>query len=118
MGVYATTPSVRKALKVMPKISSSAFPIFIWENGTDSSNDGLVNSYRAAATNQISNNRVVFGNWLDVVLGIFGNGIDVVVNPFSLDLQAEVRIVLNSWIDVGVRHSESFVWSTDAGNQS
>jgi hypothetical protein len=99
-------------------VASSTFPIYIWEPGdfNDGSQDGVVNSYRAAATNQISNNLVAFGNWEDVIHALWG-GYDVVVNPFARDTDAVVRITVNTFGDVAVRHAASFAWSTDAGNQ-
>jgi hypothetical protein len=44
-------------------------------------------------------------------------GFDVVVNPYSLDTTAEVRITVNTFIDVAVRHAASFCASTDSANQ-
>ncbi len=114
---YVTTPSVRATLKVTPKVGTT-FPIFIWEEGdfADGSNDGEVNSYRAAVTNQIANNAVAFGNFEDCIQALFG-GFDVVVNPYSRDIDAVVRITVNTFGDVAVRHAASFAWSDDAGNQ-
>jgi HK97 family phage major capsid protein len=113
---YVTSPTTKTNLKAVSKIANSTFPIFIWEDGkwSDGSGDGTINSYRAASTNQISNDAVVFGHWADAVLGIFGSGVDLLVNPFSLDTEAKVRVTANSFIDSAVRHSASFVWS-DSG---
>lgn len=114
---YVTSPQVRGTLKGAPKIGST-FPIFIWEEGNwnDGTNDGEVNGYRAAATNQISENKVVFGNWNDAVVALWG-GFDVVVDPYTLATSAEVQITINTWLDLALRHVKSFAWSTDAGNQ-
>jgi HK97 family phage major capsid protein len=116
---YVTSPSVRGALKVTPKVPNSTFPIFVWEPGKfgDGSNDGEINSYRAAATNQIAGNLVAFGNWSDCIHALWG-GYDVVVNPYTRDTDAVVRITVNTFGDVAVRHAASFAWSDDAGNQS
>jgi hypothetical protein len=115
---YVADPSTRGVWKAAPKIAASTFPIFLWEKGDwgDGSNDGEVNSYRAACTNQISNNRVAFGNWSDVIHALWG-GYDIVVNPYSRDIDAVVRITVNTFGDVAVRHAASFAWSADAGNQ-
>ena len=114
---YVTTPTTKTNLKAVPKVANSTFPIFIWEDGkwADGSGDGTVNSYRAASTNQISGDAVVFGHWADAVLALFGTGVDLLVNPYSMDLEGKVRITLNSFIDVAVRHAASFVWSADSG---
>ncbi|HEV2350809.1 MAG TPA: phage major capsid protein [Terriglobia bacterium] len=115
---YVTTPAVRGAWKAIAKIGST-FPIFIWEAGdwADDSNDGEVNGYRAAATNQILNNAVAFGNWEDCIGPALWGGYDVVVNPYSRDTDGVVRVTVNTFGDVAVRHAPSFCWSMDAGNQ-
>jgi HK97 family phage major capsid protein len=116
---WATTPAVRAAWKAIPKVSASTFPIFLWEDGqwNDANNDGKINSYRAACTNQIANDTVFFGNWADLVLAVFGAGLDIVVNPYSLDTEAKIRVVVNSFVDVALRHAPSFCISSDSGAQ-
>ena len=116
---FITTPSVRGKWKTIPKTgTSNQFPIFLWEGGdwADEWNDGEVNGYRAAVSNQVLNNAVAFGNWADSGHAMWG-ALDVVVDPYSLSPNAEVRIAVNTWADVYIRHAASFVWSTDAGNQ-
>ena len=112
---YLTTPGVRGVLKVTPKIGST-FPIFIWETNPSYGDDGMVNSCRAAATNQLPSDLVVFGNFKDLVLASWG-GPDVIINPFSRDTDAVVRITIHTWADVAVLHPQSFVVSDDAGSQ-
>lgn len=115
---YVTTPSVRAKLKAAAKIGST-FPIFIWEayDWKDDSNDGEVNGYRAAVTNQILNNAVAFGNWEDCIGPAMWGGYDVIVNPYSRDTDAAVRVTVNTFGDVAVRHAASFCWSADSGAQ-
>lgn len=124
---YVTTPNVRGKWKTISKVTNQAS--FLWEvalpiafngpspdYGVGTMNDGVVNGYRAACTNQISSDYVAFGNWEEAILGLFG-GLDVVVDPYTSATSATVNIVVNSFIDVAVRHAASFAWSTDAGNQ-
>ena len=115
---FVTTPATRGAWKLIPKVASSTFPIFVWEKGEwgDGSNDGEVNAYRAAATNQVPGNIVFFGNWEDAIHALWG-GMDVVVNPYSRDTEAVVRITVNTFGDVAVRHAASFCVSSDSGAQ-
>ena len=115
---YVTSPDVRGKLKTAPKITSSTFPIFIWEDGNwaDGSNDGKVNSYRAAATNQITESKVAFGNWEDDILAMWG-GYDVVIDPYTSAASGVVNVVVNAFVDNCVRHAGSFAWSTDSGAQ-
>lgn len=115
---YATSPSVRGTLKSAAKLLTGATTVAaqpLWENaGTPG--EGMVNGYRAIASNQIQNNQVIFGNWSDVIHALYG-GYDVVVNPYSRDTDAAVRITINTFGDVAVRHAASFAVSSDAGNQ-
>jgi hypothetical protein len=114
---YITTPSVREKMKTTAKLGTT-FPIFIYEKGmwNDGSNDGEVNSYRIACTNQLSNNAVCFGHWADAIHAMWG-GFDVVVNIYSYDTTRQVQITINTFIDCIARHSASFCWSADQGNQ-
>jgi len=115
---YVTTPAVRAKLKAAAKIGTT-YPIFIWEKGewADGSNDGSVNGYRAAVTNQLLNNMVAFGNWEDCIGPAMWGGYDFIVNPYTLDTQGEVRVTCNTYGDVAVRHAQSFCWSADSGAQ-
>lgn len=115
---YVTTPNVRGKYKNVPKVGTT-FPVFIWEtfDWGDGYNDGVVNGYRAAATNQILNDGVVFGHWSDAIGPAMWGGYDVVVNPYTRDTDGVVRITVNTFGDVAVRHAASFCWSADSGAQ-
>jgi HK97 family phage prohead protease len=112
---YVTTPAVRGKLKLQPLIGST-FPVFIWQKleSDDGTNDGMVNDYRAASTNQVPNDLVIYGNWQDLIIAQWG-GYDVVVNPFSRDIDAVVRITVNTFGDIAIRHAASFTTSSDTG---
>jgi hypothetical protein len=77
---------------------------------------GEVNLYQAYSTNQMTDGEVVFGNWEDAILAMWG-GFDVVIDIYSKATEATVNIVINTFIDVGVRHAASFAWSDDSGAQ-
>lgn len=115
---YVTTPGTKAKWKTTLKVPSGTTPVYIWEEGNygGETNDGKVNMYRAASTNQISSDYVAFGNWEEAVLAMWG-GFDVVVDPYTNATSATVNVVVNSFVDVAVRHAASFAWSTDAGNQ-
>ena len=119
---WVVSPSTRNRWKQIAKTGtgvSTTVPIFLWETlgPNDATNDGNVNGYRAATTNQVFNNQAFFGNWAEVILGMFGRGVDVIVNPFSLDVNAEMRITVHTYADVCVRHPVSFCVSADSGAQ-
>jgi HK97 family phage major capsid protein len=115
---YVMDAATRAVLKTTPKVANSTFPIYIFEEGdfADGSNDGKINGHRCAVTNQLTGHLVAFGHWADLVVGIWG-GWDVVVNPYIRDIDAMVRITINTFYDVAVRHAASFAWSDDSGAQ-
>ncbi len=119
---WLTSPNVRNAWKRTAKTGigvTSIVPIFLWDTAqwNDDSGDGICNGYRGAVSNQVPNNLVIFGNWKEIVIGIWGSGIDITINPYTRAASATVEITINTYFDVLLRHPQSFVVSSDAGNQ-
>jgi HK97 family phage major capsid protein len=114
---YVTTPMVEQKWRTTPKVGTT-FPVFIWEDGSwgDETADGRVIGLRATATNQITLDRVLFGNFADAKK-LFWGGLDVVVNPYSRSKEAVIEVTTNSWMDIMVDHQQSFAFSVDAGDQ-
>lgn len=106
---YLTTPGVRGAWKTTAKAANTSD--FLWQT-----NDTPVNGYGADVTNQITNDKVFYGDFSQSLVGMW-DGMDVVVDPYSLSLNGQIRIVMQNLVDVAIRHAESFCVSTDAGNQ-
>lgn len=105
---FLTTPAVRGKWKTVEKATGTAQ--FLWPDG------GLVNGYRALASNQVPSNKVILGNWSDLILADW-DGMDVVVDPYTLAKAGQVEITITIMCDLGVRHAASFVVSTDSGAQ-
>lgn len=112
---YLTTPGINGVLKTVKKDSGSG--IFINENG-------MVNGYPMLFTSNVPStltkgsssgvcHAIIFGNWEELYLMNWG-GIDLVVNPYSLDTTSQVRVTINTWWDIAVRHKESFSAMKDA----
>jgi HK97 family phage major capsid protein len=119
---YLTSPTVRGKLKGTAVALSGASTISarpVWDDGnfSDDSSDGKIAGTRAAATNQIQNNLVIFGDWTKAILCVYGSGLDVVIDVFSMATSAEVKITLNSFIDIAILHPQSFVVSGDSAAQ-
>jgi hypothetical protein len=123
---YITSPAVKGRWKNLLKTGVGTTSVianssnFIWNDSMifpDGSNDGIVAGYRAAASNQVLNNLVFFGNWADAVLCEFGAGKDITVDMFTLASSATVRIIINCWMDLAIRHAASFCVSADSGAQ-
>lgn len=115
---YVTSPSARGTLKAAAKTlvgATTVSAVTLWEKGSVPG-EGEVNGYLALATNQVLNNMMIFGNWEDAINGLYG-GYDVIVNPYSRDVDAAVRVTVNTFGDVAIRHAASFCASADAANQ-
>jgi HK97 family phage major capsid protein len=116
---YLTNAKVRGKLKATEKAATSGQ--FIWQDGPDGM--GLVNGYRAAVSNQVPGNltkgtaagvcsAIIFGNWQDLLIGEWG-AIDVIIDPYSDGAKGNVRIYAHAFVDISVRHPESFAAMVD-----
>lgn len=123
---YLTTPGMRGALKTIEKATNTG--MFCWETSplggvSATVGEGQLNGYRAAISTLVPSNlekgtginlhSIIFGNWADLLMGQFG-GLDVVVDPYTQATNTLLRIVVNSWWDIAIRHSESFAAIKDA----
>ncbi len=92
------------------------------ESGTDASKiwgsgDKPLNGYSCAVSNQVpsdgtkgtgtSLSSILFGNWSDLILAQWG-GLDIVVDPYTKASSNQIRLVVNTYADVAVRHPKSF----------
>jgi HK97 family phage major capsid protein/HK97 family phage prohead protease len=115
---YVTSPNVKTLWKTMAKVDPRAtnqfFPSFIWEDGPGGGAEGRVNGFKALATNQITNDKVVFGRWSDLVIAQWG-GIDLLTDPYTLASSFQIRIIINLMTDIDMRYAPAFCYSTDTG---
>ncbi len=104
---YVTRPAVVGNLKTTEKATNTA--VFIMDSSApqDGNVSGVANGYRVMATNQVAANRIIFGNFRDVLIGMWG-GLDVLVDPFTGGTAGTLRIVALQSADVGIRHGASF----------
>jgi HK97 family phage major capsid protein len=117
---YLTTAKARGTLKTTQKATNLPF---IWENG-DKPGEGILNGYRAVATNQVPSNLVkgssgavcsaiIFGNFADALFGLWG-GLDVLVDPYTGGAAGTVRVRVLQDADFAIRRAESFAAMLDA----
>jgi HK97 family phage major capsid protein len=106
---YLTTPGVKGVWKTTAKIAGQAS--WLWENGD------LVNGYAARATNQVPSNKVIFGDFSQVVFFEW-TGIDLTVDPYTLADQNQVKVTMQKHVDCLIRQGKAFSVSSDAGNQA
>jgi len=108
---YVFNAATRGKLKGIGKTGTDS--VFVWEPGN------TVNGYRTAISNQLATNltkgtattictAAFFGNFSDMLIAEFGSGTDIVVDPYSLSMNGVVRIVARKWVDLGIRHPQSF----------
>ena len=95
---YVTTAGVVGSMKTTKKDAGSG--IFVMEGGE-------TNGYRVAVSNQLTANRIIFGNFEDVLIGMWGV-LDIM--PDEATKAASGGLVLRVFqdVDVAVRHAESF----------
>lgn len=115
-----TSPLTKSYLKQTPTVAASTFPIFLWGRNEGGQfpviggvMPGIVNEYPAYATKQVSTNVMVQGVFQNVIKGRWA-GFDVVVDPFTSAASETIRVIVNQWLDIGLRYPQSFNITTDA----
>lgn len=113
---YIFTPEVAGLLKVTDKGTTYDTGQFIWEGPVW---DGLVNGYRAMATNQLSKvlgsgtdeHGAVFAAWSEMLIGEWGT-LEIVVDPYTKKKQGLIELTSYQTADVNLRHAVSFCKGT------
>jgi HK97 family phage major capsid protein len=107
---YIMHPSLVGKAKTKVKDASGAGGFIFGENGT-----GMLNGYRALRTNNVptlgdgnTSYGAIFGNWSDFFIGQWG-AIDITVDPYTLSTKGMIRLVFNSYWNMGKVRTESFV---------
>ena len=117
---YITTPNAKAKLKSKPKLAASTFPTFIWEpskrTGPLDGRYGEVNGYAAVSTQQVPGDKMVFGNWSDLIIADWV-GMDVIVDPYTYADRFQLKVTVNMLVDIGLRHLGPFCASTDSAAQ-
>lgn len=106
---YILHPSLVGKAKTKVKDASGAGGFIFGENGI-----GMLNGYRALRTNNMptfgeadDEFGAIFGNWADFFLGQWG-AIDITVDPYTQATNGMVRLVVNSYWNMGKVREESF----------
>jgi len=74
-------------------------------------NNNMIN-YQSFASDLINADSIIFGNWEELMLAQWG-ALDILVNPYSLDTTGQVRLTINSYWDLNVKHPASFSIAAD-----
>lgn len=104
---YVMHPKLVGKAKTKVKDASGAGGFIYGNDG-----QGYMNSYKALRTNNVGGNdsdgyNVVYGNWDDFFIGQWG-AIDMQVDPYTQNVRGMIRLVVNSYWDMGVIREESF----------
>jgi HK97 family phage major capsid protein len=111
---YVTSPGTAK--KLMNKIADTTGIGFTWQGNIDS---GTVAGAPARSTTQIAaaDDRVVFGSWDGLAIGVWGDALQVIVDTYTYKKQAIIEVQVTLLADCGVVQPNKFVVSTDSGAQ-
>lgn len=111
---YLTNPKVRSKLKAVPIGTDQRM---VWGM------DNALNGYKVGVTNNVPSDltkgsgtalsAIIFGNFQDLLIAQWG-GMDFIVDPYSLADFGQIKLVANSWWDVGIRRAVSFAAMLDA----
>lgn len=107
---YIMHPSLLGKSKTKVKDASGAGGFVL-----DAAGNGLLNGYKALRTNNIPSGLqadgdefgIVFANWADYFLGQWG-AIDMTVDPYTQASKGMIRLVVNSYWNMGAIRDESF----------
>ena len=121
---YITNTKQRGTAKKVGVLGNTASGIPIWQN-VPGEMDGVVNGYRAIATNQVPRNltkgtsttvcsAVVFGAFNQLLIGMFGAGFETLVDPYTKKNQNMIEITSWNFVDVANRYPTAFATIKDA----
>lgn len=113
---YLTTPGIKAKLK--GTLKSSGVSGYIWSEGDE------LNGYNAVGSNLVPStltkgsasaicHAIIFGNWSELIIGQWA-GVDITIDPYTKADSALVRMIVNSWWDIAVKHPASFSAMKDA----
>ena len=103
---YLATGVVAGLLKQRVKFTSTASPL--WEGKLT---DGMVDGYRAMASNQVPTGYLIFGDFSQIVIGEWGV-LEIEVNPYAGFTAGIIGVRALASIDVAVRYPTAFSIAT------
>ncbi len=121
---YLTNTKQRGQAKKVAVLGNTASGVPLW-TGTPGVMDGVVNGYRAIASNQVPRNLTkgtattvcsawVFGVFEHLLMGVFGSGFEMLADPYTLKLQNMVDLTAWSFVDFANRYPVAFATLKDA----
>lgn len=118
---YVTSPRGKARLKTTLK-AATAGSDYLWSDTPQMDGMGLVNGYRALSSSTVPSNltkgtgsnlsAIIFGNWSDLILASWGV-LSLETDPFADFRRGRIACRVLSFMDISVRHAESFSATTD-----
>lgn len=118
---WLTTPGMAGKLMTTLEFASSGSEA-VWSGNLL---EGQIAGSKAAATTQVSSTMstleptggsehgIVFGNWLDLMIGLWG-ALELVTDPYTQARKGLILVTSFQMADVAARHGESFAVATGA----
>ena len=119
---WATTSNARGRLETLAKllVGATTVPsVALWEameSDIDGYGMGKMKGYPAVDSQQVPNDLLMLGVWAMNVIHALWGGLDVVVDPYTGAGQGIVKIFMNTWGDVALRHPQEFCISLNAAS--
>jgi HK97 family phage major capsid protein len=113
---YLTTPTSKGRLKSIGENLVGSTTVVNGAQGAIWKPGDMVNGYDAVDSNQVPGNLMACGEWSQLLMATWG-GLDVVIDYWSLAQNGEIRLTINTFGDVALRHPQAFVVSTDSAAQ-
>jgi hypothetical protein len=99
---YIMSPTAKGILRGMAKTGTNNGLVF--ENNEIDGTPALVTSH-------ISNSKLIYGDFSNLVIGSWGN-LDLTVDTVTLAADGCIRLVINAYFDAKVLRSEAFAKAT------
>lgn len=99
---YVMAPNVKAALRTMIKGTNGTG--MVMENGE-------VDGTKAAVTGFVANDKLAYGDWSNLVIGMW-NGLDLTVDNYTLAADGCIRLVINFYCDAQLVRSNAIAVAT------
>ncbi len=108
---FVTTAAVFGSGKVTEKSSGSGRYVIEAEAGSMFGPQGTMNGYRIMTSEALTANRIIFGNWAEILIGMWGV-LDLRPDPYTEAAQDALIIRAFQDMDTNLRHPVSFAIDT------
>jgi HK97 family phage major capsid protein len=108
---WATTSNSKGRLKTLARllVGATTVPsVALWEGNMGGGMEGMMNGYPAIDSQQIPNDVLMFGVWAQNVIHALWGGLNIIVDPYTGAANSVVKIYMDTFGDVAIRHPQEF----------